>query len=264
MRIWRPSIYFLNPYYDDTNPTHVRQGNSKLESEKSHSFNLSFSSFTSKFNLNMSLSHSFNNNAIESVTESRNDGNGDYLYTTYENIGKSKRTNLSGYVNWNASPKTRVYMNMYGSYTDLRSPSRGLGNSGWDMFAYGGVQHTLPWELRVSMNLMGYTPSTSLQGRNNGGYDYSLGLNRSFIDKRLTISAFAGNFFKKYQRHTSETFDKAFYDRSNMHYSRQRFGVSISYRIGELKASVKKAARTISNDDVKGGEGGGGGGEGGN
>ena len=36
---------------------------------------------------------------------------------------------------------------------------------------------------------------------------------------------------------------------------RQRFGVSVSYRIGELKASVKKAARTISNDDVKSGGG---------
>jgi hypothetical protein len=31
--------------------------------------------------------------------------------------------------------------------------------------------------------------------------------------------------------------------------------MSISYRIGELKASVKKAARSISNDDVKGGGG---------
>jgi hypothetical protein len=37
---------------------------------------------------------------------------------------------------------------------------------------------------------------------------------------------------------------------------RQRFGISVSYRIGELKASVKKAARSISNDDVKGGGGG--------
>ena len=33
----------------------------------------------------------------------------------------------------------------------------------------------------------------------------------------------------------------------------QRFSLSISYRIGELKASVRKAERTISNDDVKGG-----------
>ena len=35
--------------------------------------------------------------------------------------------------------------------------------------------------------------------------------------------------------------------------------MSISYRIGELKASVKKAARSINNDDVKGGSGEGGG-----
>ena len=41
------------------------------------------------------------------------------------------------------------------------------------------------------------------------------------------------------------------------------FGVSVSYRIGELKASVKKAARSISNDDVKGGGGGGNAGGGG-
>ena len=50
-----------------------------------------------------------------------------------------------------------------------------------------------------------------------------------------------------------------FWQESSYRYSRQRFGMSISYRIGELKASVKKAARTIENDDVKGGDGGGGG-----
>lgn len=50
-----------------------------------------------------------------------------------------------------------------------------------------------------------------------------------------------------------------FRQESNYRYSRQRFGVSVSYRIGELKASVKKAARTIENDDVKGGDGGQGG-----
>ena len=33
--------------------------------------------------------------------------------------------------------------------------------------------------------------------------------------------------------------------------------LSISYRIGELSASVKKAERSISNDDVKGGGSGG-------
>ena len=75
------------------------------------------------------------------------------------------------------------------------------------------------------------------------------------------ISAFASNFFKKYMDQSSTTEGSGFIRESNYKYSRQRFGISVSYRIGELKASVKKAARTISNDDVKssGGEGGGGG-----
>lgn len=36
-------------------------------------------------------------------------------------------------------------------------------------------------------------------------------------------------------------------------FTQQRFSLSVSYRFGELKASVRKAERTISNDDLKGG-----------
>ena len=50
MRIWRPGIWNLNPYFDDRNPMFISQGNSNLESEKSHSFNLSYSMFSMKFN----------------------------------------------------------------------------------------------------------------------------------------------------------------------------------------------------------------------
>lgn len=68
MRIYRPGIWYLNPYFDDRNPMFISQGNSELESEKSHAFNLSYSSFSSKFNINVALRHSFNNNGIERVS----------------------------------------------------------------------------------------------------------------------------------------------------------------------------------------------------
>ena len=69
MRIYRPGIWYLNPYLDDSNPTNISQGNSHLDSEKSHSFNLSYSNFTQKFNINLSARYSFTNNSIERVTE---------------------------------------------------------------------------------------------------------------------------------------------------------------------------------------------------
>ena len=256
MRIWRPSIYFLNPYVDKSNPTSISYGNSKLQSEKRHTFNLSYSNFTAKFNLNLTLRHSFNNNGIESYSFLK-DG---ILNTTYENIGKSKNTGISLYANWNASSMTRIYMNASGGYSDYRSPAQGLKNYGWDGFAYGGVQQTFPLDIRVSLNLMGSTPRTTLQGSSSGFYDYGLSVNKSFINKRLTVSAFANNFLKKYLSNTSRIESATFLQKSESRYSRQRFGVSVSYRIGELKASVKKAARSINNDDVKGGESGGDGG----
>ncbi len=270
MRIYRPGIWYLNPYFDDRNPMFIHQGNSELESEKSHAFNLSYSSFSSKFNVNVSLRHSFNNNGIEGVSRLIGEG-GEYfgsdnthfapegaLYSTYKNIGKSRNTNLSLYLNWNASPKTRIYINGRGSYSDMKSPSQNLHNYGWQGSMYGGIQHTFPWKLRASLNAGGSTPYISLQGKGSGYSYYSLSVNRSFLKDRLTVSVYGANLFSKYMDFNNKTFGENFYSTSKSRYPNRSFGMSISYRIGELKASVKKAARSINNDDVKGGGGEGG------
>ena len=269
MRIYRPGIWYLNPYLNDSNPTNISQGNSHLDSEKSHSFNLSYSNFTQKFNINLSARYSFTNNSIEQVTEQvkdteiaglQNPTGKEVLYSTYQNIGKSRNASLSGYVNWNATSNTRFYANLYGNYTYMEG-ANGLKNDGWNLFAYGGAQQSLPHDWRISLNVYGQTPWIMLQGKGSSFFDYGLSVNKSFLNKRLTLSAFASNFFKKYTSPTSSIEGVGFTQDSWNRYTRQRFGVSVSYRIGELKASVKKAARTISNDDVKsgGGEGGGGG-----
>lgn len=267
MRIYRPGIWYLNPYLNDSNPTNISQGNSHLDSEKSHSFNLSYSNFTQKFNINLSARYSFTNNSIEQVTEQvkdteieglQNPTGKEVLYSTYQNIGKSRNASLSGYVNWNATSNTRIYANLYGNYTYMEG-ANGLKNDGWNLFAYGGAQQSLPHDWRISLNIYGQTPWIMLQGKGSSFFDYGLSVNKSFLNKRLTLSAFASNFFKKYTSPTSSIEGVGFTQDSWNRYTRQRFGVSVSYRIGELKASVKKAARTISNDDVKGGGGEGGG-----
>lgn len=274
MRIWRPGIWNLNPYFDDRNPMFISQGNSNLESEKSHSFNLSYSTFSMKFNVNISLRHSFGNNGIERVSRLIGKGGEEFpgghhapegaLYSTYENIGKNRNTGLSLYGNWNASPNTRIYLNGDGSYVDIKSPAQGLHNYGWNASLYGGIQHTFPLKIRASLNAGGSTPYISLQGKGSGYYYYSLGVNRSFIKDRFTVSAYVSNIFEKYRSYNNTTMGENFLSKSSSRYQSRSFGISLSYRIGELKASVKKAARSINNDDVKGGGGQGGQGGGAN
>ena len=173
MRIYRPGIWYLNPYLNDSNPTNISQGNSHLDSEKSHSFNLSYSNFTQKFNINLSARYSFTNNSIEQVTEQvkdteieglQNPTGKEVLYSTYQNIGKSRNASLSGYVNWNATSNTRIYANLYGNYTYMEG-ANGLKNDGWNLFAYGGAQQSLPHDWRISLNIYGQTPWIMLQGK---------------------------------------------------------------------------------------------------
>lgn len=267
MRIYRPGIWYLNPYLNDADPTSISQGNPNLVSEKTHSFSLGYNSFTSKLSLNFNLSYSFTNNSIESVTSLVNDNDIDglqsptgksVLYTTYRNIGKTRRASLNAYANYNPFTSTRIYANMFGSWQYL-SDGNGLSNRGWNMFASGGAQQTLPKDWRISLNCWGQTPWISLQGKGSGFFGYGLNVTKQLLKKRLTLSVYANNFFKKYMDYDNTTSSTAFMQRSWSRYVQQRFGFSVSFRIGELKASVRKAERTISNDDVKsGGQQGGG------
>jgi outer membrane receptor protein involved in Fe transport len=261
MRIYRPGIWYLNPYLDDSNPTNISQGNSFLDSEKSHSFSLNYSNFTPKFNINLSLRYGFTRNSIEQVTKLINDTRlpglknptgKDVLYSTYENIGHREGTSLNAYINWNATKNTRIYANSRLSYTDMDDGGT-LRNHGWDFYAYGGAQQTLPKDWRISFNIYATTPRVSLQGRGSSYSSYSVNIQKSWLKKRLNLTLSATNFLKKYMLYDSTMEDSFFHADSWSKSVQQRFTLSISYRIGELKASVKKAERSISNDDVKGG-----------
>ncbi len=269
MRIYRPSIWYLNPYLDDSTPTNINQGNPNLDSEKSHNISFTFSKFTPKFNINLTTQYTFTNNSIENVVKMmrdtdipglKNHTGMDVLYTSYENIGRSQSFNLNAYVNWNSSKNTRVYVNSRLRYTDMNDGGT-LSNSGWAAFAYGGAQQTLPKDWNISLNFYAYTPSIMLQGRGSSYSNYTLSIQKSWMKKRLNLTLSASNFLKKYKTFDYQTTD-TYFEAANWSKSvAQRFAVTVSYRIGELKASVRKAERSISNDDVKSGGGNSGGGE---
>jgi len=75
-------------------------------------------------------------------------------------------------------------------------------------------------------------------------------------EDRLTISAFASNIFEKHYTYNSTTSATNFINRTSSKTPQSYYGIGISYRIGSLKAAVKKTEHSISNDDVKGGKSG--------
>ena len=257
MRISRPNIYYLNPYINKYNPTNISYGNPNLDSEKAHSFNLKFGSFTPKFSLNLNMSYRFINNSIEQYTFMQKDESGNSVqYTTFNNIGKYKSWALSAYINWSMTKTTRFNANLGGRYSDYKSEQMNLANSGWSGNFWGGIQQTLFEKIRLNLNGGGSTKGVSLQGNYSGYYYYSLNINRSFMkEDRLNVSAYVRNPFNHYLNFNNKTKTTDFMTTSHDKESMRSFGISVSYRIGKLQARVKKAERSIENDDVKSGGG---------
>ena len=255
MRISRPGIWYLNPFKNTSNPTSISYGNPDLETEKSHSLGLGFSSYSAKFNVNANLNYSFVNNGIQNYSFMNNG----VMESTYGNIGHTQRTSLSLWMNWNPGNKTRLSVNASGTYTDMRCDESFLkqSNNGFYGNLFLNAQQTLPWDLRFSLYGGGSSPYISLQGKGSSYMYYGFGLSRSFLkEKRLSISINTSNLFHKYMTFKSETVTDTFrslYEGKNL---QQSYGLNISWRFGELKAQVKKANRTINNDDLMSGGGG--------
>lgn len=250
MRIRRPSIWFLNPFVNTSDPTNISYGNPDLDSEKAHSLGLTFSSFSQKFNVNLNVDYSFVNNGIERYSFMK-DG---VQHNTYGNIGRSNKTRMSLWLNWNPGSKTRLSLNSDVAYADYKSDELKVRNHGFQGNLFGNFQQTLPWDLRFSAYGGGSTPYISLQGKGSSYSYYGFGLSRSFLkEKRLTVSLNTSNVFSKYMTFENKTSASTFYSWSKSKSPNRYYGFNISWRFGELKAQVKKAARSINNDDVKGG-----------
>ena len=249
MRISRPGIWYLNPFRNTSNPTNISYGNPDLETEKAHSVGLAFSSFSAKFNINANLGYSFVNNGIQNYSFINNG----VMESTYGNIGHTQRTTLSLWMNWNPGKKTRISVNASGSYVDLKSDETFLkqSNNGFQGNLFLNAQQTLPWDLRFSLYGGGSSPNISLQAKSASFSYYGFSLSRSFLkEKRLTVSLNTSNLFHKYLTFKSETVTDTFRSWSKTRQVQQSYGLNISWRFGELKAQVKKANRTINNDDL--------------
>jgi outer membrane receptor protein involved in Fe transport len=185
MRISRPGISYLNPYVNTSDPTARTYGNPDLDTERGHNISLVYNFYSPVIMINATLRHSFTGNGIESYSFYDEDN---LLNTTYGNIVSSRNTGLNGFVMINPGSKTRIMLNGGVGYADLRSAQLGQQNGGWNYNVLVGVQQTLPWDLRLSANVITMGRTISLQGWSTGMSLGTLGLTKSFLDDRLSLS----------------------------------------------------------------------------
>lgn len=250
MRVYRPGIWYLNPYINSIDPLNISYGNPNLESEKNHNVSLNYGSFSQKLNINASVNYSLTNNSITQYQFLKDGVNN----STYGNIGKSQSIGLNGYIRWAPVKELSVFVNGNGDYIDIKNTqNQAMQNSGFTFRAFSGITYTFPYDLRLSVNGGYFGSRIMLQSKMDPFYYMSFGISKSFLNKKLDVAIRGSNPFQKYMDHKTFTTGENFTQESLFRRPARSVSLNITYRFGDLKSSIKKVTRGINNEDVKSG-----------
>jgi outer membrane receptor protein involved in Fe transport len=262
-RIQRPSIRYLNPNVQASNPLNYSVGNPSLDPEYTNNYELGYSTYMKGLGLNFTGFVRNSNNSIQRVSNQVN--NSDTLRTTYENIGIESSYGTS--INANISIGEKITFNGGPEiYYATLSDGAGQKNDGWVISGrlFGSYNVTKEWSLQFFSFFRGR--NVLLQGFQGGFGVYSLGLNKNLPNKRGSIGFGAENFFGQTITIKSQTETNGFVQSSTSIRQNLNFKVNVNLRFGKIEGannsrgtSSRRSRKSISSDDLKqGGDGGGG------
>jgi outer membrane cobalamin receptor len=247
-RLSRPGIWYLNPYYNDSDPLDINYGNPNLDAEIAHTFDLSYGKFSDKYNLNLSMNGAFTNNSIQSIATINSTG---VKTTTYKNIGKIQRFGSYLYGSFQPNNKLNINTNLSINYFILKSnDSRNLKNEG---FSYSGSINMKynAWKNGTISGYIGiYSPSVMLQVKYGKYWFSSITVSQDLFKKKLKASVSIPSLSKRLKWEESYD-DPTFHQNSVTYYYNRYLKLTLSYRFGQMKGEIKKANRGIKNEDIK-------------
>ena len=155
-----------------------------------------------------------------------------------------------------AFQKTNLMLNGSIGYDYYKSSELDLKNDRLNGSVFANITQYLPWKLQASAYVgMWCGGISSVYGHSGSINFHGLSLQRSFLkEDRLTVQLMAANPFTNamtYKSYTTQGDVTGWSSSENRRWSRQ-FVLTVSYRFGSLKTSVKKTSKTIENDDLIG------------
>jgi len=254
-RIQRPSLQFLNPNVQASNPLNVTIGNPELEPEFTDNFELSLSKPIKSTSVNISTFARNTTNSIQRIREVR----GDTILTTFQNIGNENAYGLGLNINVMAGKLTLsgggdVYYAMLTNNDP--NPEFNASNEGFVYTGrlFGGYQLKNNWALQGFGMYRGR--QVQLQGFQGGFGVYSLAINKTFNNKKGNIGFGFENFLQSSMKIRSETNTVTINQKSVNELYNFNAKINFSYRIGKMSFDQRpKRRRSINNDDMKDGGG---------
>jgi hypothetical protein len=231
------------------NPLFVSLGNPMLKPELNNLLELNYSN-SAKNPLNLGLSYTFSNNAIQKVSYLDNA----VTYSTYNNSASNKRWSLNANFTYNPNKDLAIIMNGLVSRVSYSGSNnlQPLHNSGYIGNLSANISYKMGKGYRMTADTGFSAGGINLQGQSNAFISSAVRVSKECFNKNGTITLVAANLFARYQyyRDTSSTND---YIQTSFNQNPYRaFIVKFNYKIDRLKGEIKKSSKRINNDDIKG------------
>ena len=259
-RIQRPSIAFINPFVNSSDPLNISFGNPTLAPEIANQVDLGYSSFNRGTVLATSLYYRRTDDVIQSLLNVRDGG---VSATSFENLGIDNTIGANVFTSFTLKSFWTVRSNIDASYFEINSEdSRNLSNNGmaYKLFVSSSFNFK---DSGIKADIFGFynSPRFTLQGRIPSFSIMSFGVSKEIWDERGSVGINVVEPFFENKSFESELEGDNFYQYSNVQVPFRSFGVNFSYRFGKLDFKAKQRRSKIRNTDLKsGGDGSDGGG----
>ncbi len=256
-RLQRPSLRFVNPYVDISDPRDIRFGNPEILPELSDQYELSYNTYIKGVVLNAAVYFRNTTDEISSITTVRDD----VTETTYQNIGKERSLGFNAF----SSFTFREWLTVRGGFDIRRFEAEGqVAGEPVARSAYvwrANLNATVALDGGYKFEAFGFfnSPRQNLQGSRGAYSQFSLGFNKEMFNKRGSLGLSVIQPFSRILAFPSETTGPDFFQESEFGVVVRSFNLTFSYRFGKLDFKQPRQRRSvINNDDLKqGGDSGG-------
>ncbi|WP_316791689.1 outer membrane beta-barrel family protein [Pedobacter frigoris] len=249
-RIQRPSLFYLNPFRNESDVFNPMEGNPKLSPELTDNIELGYSTYIKGSVINASVFYRNTRDVIESAIQPFVDDQGvGKNLTTYINVGTSQSYGFNVFGSYNPKPKWTLMANFGLNTYEVNNAESDL-NTGtflnYNAFARSAYSLSGGW----STELWGVinSPKRTFQGKTDMMYFYGGAVKKEILKKKATIGVNVLNPFSRDLNIKTTNKTATSLQSTNIHYPLRSFGLNFSYNFGKLKFTQKKS---IKNDDLK-------------
>jgi len=255
-RIQRPSLFFINPYVDLSDPRDIQRGNPELLPENSDQYEINMNTYIKGVVLNASVYYRQTNDVIQRILDVTEDG---VSITSFRNTG----TNKSIGANFFSSVTIKDIWSIRGGANVFTYNAEGIVDGETvtnDAIVWNGNINTslqLPKDFVFEVNGFYRSPRQTLQGQRASYRRISFGLQKELWDKKARIGLVASQPFSRDLTFENELEGATFRQVSTNRFESRSIGITFNYRFGKLDFNNRRRSRSrINNDDLKGGDGG--------